>query len=65
MQTLLIEIESPTKAKELTAILSSINFIKKVSRVNKRKALLAALQEHEIVKAAIVSKKNSAIAKYL
>jgi len=65
MQTLLIEIESPTKAKELTTMLSSMNFIKKVLSVNKRKQLIAALQEHETMKATIVKNKNKAIAKYL
>jgi len=65
MERLLIEIESTTKAKELTSILSSMNFVKKVSTVNKRKALLAALQEHETIKNSIVKNKNKAIAKYL
>ena len=44
MQTLLIEIDSPTKAKELSSMLSSMNFVKKVSSINKRKELIAALQ---------------------
>ncbi|MBC7720765.1 MAG: hypothetical protein H7068_02010 [Pedobacter sp.] len=65
MQTLLVEIESPTKAKELKAMLSSINFVKKVSTISKRKALIAALQEHETIKEVIVKNKNKAIAKYL
>lgn len=65
MQTLLIEIESATKAKELTSMLSSMNFVKKVATVNKRKQLIAALQEHETIKATILKNKNKAIAKYL
>ncbi len=65
MQTLLIEIESSAKAKQLTDILSSIDFVKKISPVSKRKAMLAALLEHETVKKAIVKNKNKAIAKYL
>jgi hypothetical protein len=65
MQTLLIQIESPTKAKELTSMLSSMNFIKKVSTINKRTQLISVLQEHETIKAAIVKNKNKAIAKYL
>jgi len=65
MQTLLIEIESPIKAKELTSMLSSMNFIKKVSSINKRTQLISALQEHETIKAVIVKNKNKAIAKYL
>jgi len=65
MQTLIVEIESTAKAKELSSILSSIDFVKKVSTVNKPKALLDALQEHEDMKKAIVKKKNKAIAKYL
>ncbi len=65
MQTLLIEIESPTKAKELTSMLSSMSFIKKVSSISKRTQLISALQEHENIKAVIVKNKNKAIAKYL
>ena len=65
MQTLLIEIESPAKAKELSSILESMDFVKKVSTVHKPKAMLDALQEHEHIKQAIVKKKNKAIAKYL
>ena len=65
MHTLLIEIESSTKAKELSSMLSSMNFIKRVSSVNKRKELILALQEHEMLKASIVKNKNKAFAKYL
>ena len=65
MQTILVEIESPAKAKELASMLNSMNFIKRVSTVNKRTLLIAALQEHEEMKASIVKNKNKAIAKYL
>lgn len=67
MQTLIVEIEpnSKDKAKELSAILSSMDFVKTVSFVSKPKALIAALQEQEHIKKAIVKKKNKAIAKYL
>jgi hypothetical protein len=65
MQTLIVEIESSSKAKELSSLLSSINFVKKVSSINKPKALIAALQEHENAKSAIIKRKNKAIAKYL
>lgn len=65
MQTLLIEIESSTKAKELTSILSSMSFIKKVSSIKKPTQLISALQEHEVMRASIVKNKNKAIAKYL
>ena len=65
MQTLLVEIESPSKAKELSAMLSSMNFVKSVSVIRKPKSMIAALNEHETVKAAIVKNKNKAIAKYL
>ena len=65
MRTLIVEIDSPAKAKELSSILSSIDFVKKVSSVSKPKAMLAALQEHENMKSAIVKRKNKAIAKYL
>ena len=40
-------------------------FVLKVSKINKRKAIIEALQEHEIVKSMIVKKKNKAFAKYL
>ncbi len=65
MQRLIVEIESAAKAKELQSILSTMNFVKKVSSVTDPKAMLAALQDHEEAKAAIVRRKNKAIAKYL
>ena len=65
MQTLIVELESDSKAKELSTILSSMNFVKKVSSINTSKEMLTALQEHENIKAGIVKKKNTAIAKYL
>lgn len=65
MQTLIIEIDSNDKAKELSSILSSLDFVKKVSSVRKRKALIATLQDDENLKASIVKRKNKAIAKYL
>jgi hypothetical protein len=65
MQTLLIEIESPIKAKELSSMLSSMNFVKKVSSIKKRKELIVALEEHETIKKANLKNKNKAIAKYL
>ena len=58
MQTLLIEVESIGKAKELSTMLSSMNFVKRVSTIHKRKAMIEALQEHEIIKSAIVKNKN-------
>jgi len=65
MQTLIIEIDSNSKAKELTSLLSSLDFVKKVSTIRKPKALISALQEHENLKASLVKRKNRAIAKYL
>jgi len=65
MQTLIVEIDSPAKAKELSTILSSMNFVKKVISTNKPKEMIAALQGHEQMKSSIVKKKNKAIAKYL
>lgn len=65
MQTLIVEIESSNKAKELTSILSSMNFVKKVSVIHKRAQLIDALQEHETMKATFVKNKNKSISKYL
>ena len=65
MQTLIIEIDSNSKAKELSSLLSSLDFVKKVSSISKPKALIAVLQDHESLKALIVKRKNKAIAKYL
>lgn len=65
MQTLIVEIDSNIKAKELSSMLSSMDFVKKVSSVRKPKALIAALQEHENVKAFMVKRKNKAIARYI
>jgi len=65
MQTLIIEIDSNGKAKELSSLLSSLDFVRKVSSVRKTKTLIAALQEDENLKVSIVKRKNKAIAKYL
>ena len=65
MQTLIIEIDSSSKAKELSSLLSSMNFVKKVSAVRNPKALIATLRDHENLKASIVKRKNKAIARYL
>ncbi len=65
MQTLIIEINSNSKAKELTSVLSSIDYVSKVSSVRTPKALIALLQDHENLKTSIVKRKNKAIARYL
>ncbi len=65
MQTLIIEIDSSSKAKQLSSLLSSLDFVRKVSSVRKSKTLIAALQEHENLKASMVKRKNKAIARYL
>ena len=65
MQTLIIEVDSNDKAKELSSILSSLDFVRKVSSVRKTKSLIAALKDDENLKASIVKRKNKAIAKYL
>lgn len=65
MQTLIIEIDSNTRTKELSSLLSSMNFVKKVSSIRTPKALITALQEHENVKVSMVKTKNKAIARYL
>ncbi len=65
MQTLIVEIDSPEKARELSSVLSSMNFVKKVSTIRKPKAMIAALQEHEDLKKSMVKRKNKAIARYL
>jgi len=65
MHTLIVELESLDKAQELISLLSTIDYVKKVSTINKRTQLIEALQEHETMKAAIVKNKNKAISKYL
>jgi hypothetical protein len=65
MQTLLVEIESESKALELTSILSSMNFVKKVSPLKNNVELIEALQEVEMIKTNMLNKKNKAFAKYL
>lgn len=65
MQTLIIEIESNSKAKELSSLLSSLDFVKKISSVRNPRVLISVLQEHENLKSSIVRSKNKAIPKYL
>ena len=43
MKTLIVKVESALKAKELTSMLSSMNFVKKVSSISKPKAMIVAL----------------------
>lgn len=47
MQILIVELESDLRAQELSNILSSMNFVKKVSSINTPKEMLIALQEYE------------------
>ena len=65
METLIVEIDSAVKAKELSSVLSSMDFVKKVISVPEKKKLIAALQKQEEVKEFIVKRKNKAIEKYL
>ena len=65
MKTFIVESELDSKAKEFSNILSSMNFVKKVSSRNTPKEMLIALQEHEDIKAGIVKRKTKAIVKYL
>lgn len=65
MQTLIVEIGPNGKAKELSSLLRSLDFVRKVSSVRKTKALIAALQDDEDLKVSIVKRKNKAISKYL
>lgn len=65
MQFLLVEIKSQLKAKELSSMLSSMSFVKRISIYNNRKEIITKLQKHENVKAFILKNKNKAIAKYL
>lgn len=65
MQTLIIEIGPNGKVKELSSLLSSMDFIRKVSSVRKTKSLIAALQDDENLEASLVKRKNKAKAKYL
>ena len=65
MHTLLVEIESQEKVQELTSLLSKMDYVKKISTINKRTQLIEALQEQETMKTAIVKNKNKAISKYL
>lgn len=45
MERILVEIESPARAKELMSMLSALNFVKKVSPLKDVAALTATLQE--------------------
>lgn len=49
MPTLIIELDSNNeKAKELSSLLSSLDFVKKVSAVRKTKALIAVYKRMKI-----------------
>jgi hypothetical protein len=65
METLIVELESASKAKELTSLLASLNFVKKVSSFKNSRDLIEALQDQENLKNSILKCKNKAIEKYL
>jgi hypothetical protein len=65
LQTLIVEFDSPINAEELSGMLSSVDFVKKVTSINNPKEMIAVFKEQEEIKAAIVKKKNKAIAEYL
>lgn len=65
METLIVEVESLAKAKELSALLRSIKFVRRVSSVTKKNEMLLALLEHESMTKDVVKKKNKAFGRYL
>jgi hypothetical protein len=64
METLVIEVES-AKVKELSSVLKSIKYVRKVSAATKKKDIIAALLEHEALKSGILKRKNKAFVRYL
>ena len=65
MKTIVIDIEIAQKAKEFLHLLKDMTFVSRVSVVDNKKSLIAALTEHEQFKKSMIKKKNKAIAKYL
>jgi hypothetical protein len=65
MTRIIIEIDNAQKAASLKEMLGEMSFVKKVSYLTKSKDIIEALQEKEVIKNAIVKRKNPAIAKYL
>lgn len=65
MNTIIVDIETTQKAKELIHLLRDLKFVRRVSVVNKIKDLITTLKEHETLKEAIIKRKNPAILKYL
>jgi hypothetical protein len=45
MTTLIVDIKSEKKAKELSSLLSDMKFVKRVSIIEKRKKILASLEK--------------------
>jgi flagellin-specific chaperone FliS len=65
MTKIIVEIDNAEKAATLKEMLDDLSFVKKVSYIKKAKDIIEALQEHEIIKNAIVKRKNPAILKHL
>jgi flagellin-specific chaperone FliS len=65
MTKIIIEIDNHQKAATLKELLNELSFVKKVTYIKKAKDIIDALQEHEMLKRAIIKRKNPAIAKYL
>jgi hypothetical protein len=65
MQILIVEIKSNAKARQLSLLLSSIDFVKKITVVKNDSKHESILKEYENFKKSFVKKKNKAIFRYL
>jgi hypothetical protein len=65
MTRIIIEIDNAQKAASLKEMLGEMSFVKKVSYLTKSKDIIEALQEKEVIKNAIVKRKNPAITRHL
>ena len=65
MTKIIVEIDNAEKAATLKEMLDELSFVTKVSYIKKARDIIEALQEHEIIKNAIVKRKNPAILKHL
>jgi tRNA C32,U32 (ribose-2'-O)-methylase TrmJ len=65
MTRIIVEIDNAKKAASLKEMLDEMSFVKKTTYVKTSRDIIDALQEQQVLKGAMVKRKNPAILKYL
>ena len=65
MTRIMVEIDNAKRAANLKEMLDEMSFVKRTTYIKKSKDIIDALQEQQLLKDAIVKRKNPAILKHL